>query len=227
MTRRLVLVLTALFLVLAACGDGVEEIGGGDVTVATKPDNTTTTADGGAATTAPDDGDDIPPGQDPRNILGDEGQEEDDAAVACFEGDMGACDELFSITEIGSDLEAYSQTCGGRIDEQDGAPGCADRFGAGAGADAAGDPQAPGDLADDPELDDSTPDEIASFESLADDCFGGDLGACDELFLDTPIGSDFEAYGATCGGRVEDRIGGSCEAQLGSGGSTDTTSSTN
>jgi len=229
MTRRLVLVVAALALVLAACGGGVEENAGVvDVTVDTKPDTTGTTDDTAAsATTAPDGGDaDIPPGQDPRNILGGEGQEEDDAAVACFEGDMDACDELFSITEVDSDLEAYSQTCGGRIDEQDGAPNCADRFGGGAAQDA-GEAQAPGDLTDDPELDASSPEGIANFGELADQCFEGDLGACDELFFQTPIGSDFEAYGTTCGGRLEEGVSGSCESQLGSGGSTDTTTSSN
>ena len=49
-------------------------------------------------------------------------------AQACFEGDLFACDTLFLRTEVGGDLEAYSQTCGGRIERQDGAPGCADRF---------------------------------------------------------------------------------------------------
>lgn len=215
MTRRLVLVLAALALVLAACGDGVQENGGGDivdVTVDTKPDTGDTTP-----TTADDGGDDedIPPGQDPRNILGGEGQQEDDAAVACFEGDMEACDELFSITDLESDLEAYAQTCGGRIEEQDGAPGCADRFGGGAPADA-GDAQAPGDLTDDPELDDSTPEEIANFEALADECFEGDLAACDDLFFQTPIGSDFEEYGTTCGGRLDEGVSGGCESELGS-----------
>lgn len=222
MTRRLVLVVAALVLVLAACGNGVEEIGGGDVdvTVDTKPDITTTTADAGATTTAPDGGDEIPPGQDPRNVLGGEGQEEDDAAIACFEGDMDACDELFSITDVDSDLEAYSQTCGGRIEQVDGAPGCADRFGGGADVEA-GDPQAPGNLSDDPELADSSAGEIAQFESLADDCFEGDLAACDNLFFQTPLGSDFEAYGTTCGGRLEDEVSGGCETRLGSGTTTD------
>jgi hypothetical protein len=54
------------------------------------------------------------------------------------------------------------------------------------------DPQAPGDLGDDEALD-----------ALADDCFDGDFSACDQLFFDSPVGSDYEAYGDSCGGRNE------------------------
>jgi hypothetical protein len=210
MTRRLVFVFAALFLVLAACGGGVEENGGADVTVDTKPDTPDTTA--GTATTAPDDGGDegIPPGQDPRNILGDD-EALNTLANQCFEGDMDACDQLFSDTPVDSDLEAYAQTCGGRIEEQDGAPDCATRFVA------VGDPQQPGDLTDDPTLSDSSAEEISRFGDLADQCFDGDFAACDDLFLETPIDSDFEAYGRSCGGRLEEGVGGECESNLGSG----------
>ncbi|MCB1004607.1 MAG: hypothetical protein KDB35_10540 [Acidimicrobiales bacterium] len=204
MTRRLLLLAAALLLVTAACGSGVEEIGGGaDVTVSdTKPDSTDTTDGDTSDTTAADDGDDgdLPPGQDPRNILGGEGQEEDDAAIACFEGDMSACDELFTITDVGSDLEAYSQTCGGRIDEVDGAPDCVSRFGG-------GDPEEPGNF-------------DAEFEGLAQDCFDGDFAACDDLFFQTPIDSAEEEYGSTCGGRLGTGVSGRCEDVLG-GSSTD------
>lgn len=54
------------------------------------------------------------------------------------------------------------------------------------------DPQEPGDLGDDAELD-----------ALAQDCFDGDFGACDQLFFDSPVDSDYEAYGDSCGGRNE------------------------
>lgn len=205
MTRRLVLMAAALLLVLAACGSGVEN--GSDITVDTKPDSTETTPT--TDTTAPDNSD-IPPGQDPRDILGDD-QDLNDLANQCFDGDMGACDQLFSDTPVDSDLEAYSQTCGGRIDQQDGAPHCLARF------DPA-DPEEPGNLSDDPELADSTPDEISQFEDQAQECFDGDLGACDDLFLDTPVGSDFETYGTTCGGRTgDDELSGNCEDLVGSG----------
>ena len=56
------------------------------------------------------------------------------------------------------------------------------------------DAQEPGDLGDDAELD-----------ALAQDCFEGDFGACDQLFFDSPVDSDYGAYGDSCGGRNEER----------------------
>ena len=56
----------------------------------------------------------------------------------------------------------------------------------------------PDGLGDDPVLD-----------ALAQDCFDGDLQACDDLFLDSPVDSDYETYGNTCGDRVpEDEVNG-------------------
>ena len=64
--------------------------------------------------------------------------------------------------------------------------------------------QEPGDLGDDAELD-----------ALAQECFEGDFGACDQLFFDSPIDSDYEAYGDSCGGRNEP--GGLCVTLYGQG----------
>lgn len=72
---------------------------------------------------------------------------------------------------------------------------------------AAGDvPEAadPGDLGDD-----------AALDALAQDCFDGDFGACDQLFFDSPVDSDYEAYGDSCGGRNEP--GGLCVNLYGPG----------
>ena len=38
-------------------------------------------------------------------------------------------------------------------------------------------------------------------DALADDCQRGDFVACDDLFLDSPFGGGYEAYGDSCGGR--------------------------
>lgn len=35
-------------------------------------------------------------------------------------------------------------------------------------------------------------------------CSGGDFLACDELFFTSPIGSDYEWFGGTCGGLMAD-----------------------
>jgi hypothetical protein len=47
-------------------------------------------------------------------------------------------------------------------------------------------------LGDDPELDE-----------LAVDCHQGDLSSCDVLYVGSPEGSLYEAYGATCGARID------------------------
>lgn len=140
----------------------------------------------------------VPGGEDPSELLG-EDPELDALARACFDGDLFACDTLFLRTEVASDLEAYAQTCGGRIERPTGAPACAARFDA-----PEPDAEPPGALGADAELD-----------TLADDCFGGDIGACDDLYLRSPVDSPYEAYGATCGGRLALPSDGGCESQFG------------
>ena len=48
-------------------------------------------------------------------------------------------------------------------------------------------------LGDDPALDE-----------LAVSCFNDDLESCDDLYVGSPDGSLYEAYGATCGARVDE-----------------------
>ncbi|MBA3606648.1 MAG: hypothetical protein H0W46_11895, partial [Acidimicrobiia bacterium] len=40
-----------------------------------------------------------------------------------------------------------------------------------------------------------------TFNALAQDCYDGDMNACDELYNESPLGSDYEAYADTCAGR--------------------------
>ena len=40
------------------------------------------------------------------------------------------------------------------------------------------------------------------------------MGACDDLYLDSDFGSDYEDYGATCGGRLLDHGGRYCEPTI-------------
>lgn len=52
------------------------------------------------------------------------------------------------------------------------------------------------------------PGDIApEFAALAQGCFDGIMGDCDELFNTTPVGSVDEAYGDSCGGRLDDGQG--------------------
>jgi hypothetical protein len=54
----------------------------------------------------------------------------------------------------------------------------------------------PDGYGDDPELDE-----------LHDACAGGDLQACDELYVSSPYGSAYESFGASCGRRTEGSYG--------------------
>jgi len=53
----------------------------------------------------------------------------------------------------------------------------------------------------------------AQFDGLADQCFAGDLGACDDLYAQTPVGDagSYEDYGGSCGGRLDDQRPGQCQ----------------
>lgn len=42
-----------------------------------------------------------------------------------------------------------------------------------------------------------------TFDALADSCESGEMQACDDLFIDSPLGSGYEAYGDSCGERNE------------------------
>ncbi|PYF99060.1 hypothetical protein SAMN05216184_10982 [Georgenia satyanarayanai] len=43
--------------------------------------------------------------------------------------------------------------------------------------------------------------EDADLDRLWDSCAEGDAQACDDLYLESPVGSEYEEYGDTCGGR--------------------------
>jgi hypothetical protein len=43
-------------------------------------------------------------------------------------------------------------------------------------------------------------------DALWDACDRGDMGACDRLFWDAPILSDYEDFGFTCGGRTDGAV---------------------
>jgi hypothetical protein len=50
-------------------------------------------------------------------------------------------------------------------------------------------------------------------DTLARECKDGYGLSCDMLFLVSPEDSDYEMYGATCGGRFDESVAGSCEEQ--------------
>lgn len=67
----------------------------------------------------------------------------------------------------------------------------ADTGGGGGGSGDVPDPTSPEGLGDDPTMD-----------ALAQDCFDGNMEACDQLFFVSEVGSAYEDYGYSCGGRV-------------------------
>ena len=102
----------------------------------------------------------------------------------CAGGDLGACDDLYTGSPYESGYEEFGSTCG-NVEPAPGLYGlCESDLGAGA---------EPFTFGDDPALDD-----------LWNRCAGGEMGACDELFLLGPAGSDYETFGATCGGSGRD-----------------------
>ncbi len=52
----------------------------------------------------------------------------------------------------------------------------------------------------------------AELDRLWDACEAGDGGACDDLFFESPAGSEYEEFGATCGNRLETTD--LCEGQI-------------
>lgn len=111
-----------------------------------------------------------------------EDPELDALRTACSAGDWEACDDLYVESPFGSEDERFGSTCGQRTEETFG--GCVEELGG--GDTGSSDPSAYGD---DPELD-----------GLWDACAGGDLEACDSLYWQAPIGSEYEEFGSTCGG---------------------------
>ena len=105
---------------------------------------------------------------------------------ACDSGDWIACDELFWLSPIDSEYETFGSTCGLTTEPTSG--GCTQTYGGSEGA-----------YGDDPRLD-----------ALYDSCAAGDMVACDDLYWESPIDSDYEAFALTCGDTIDGFNGGSC-----------------
>jgi hypothetical protein len=59
-------------------------------------------------------------------------------------------------------------------------------------------------------VDEADPDYEPRLDDLARDCADGDLAQCDRLYVESAVGSDYEDYGSTCGGRSDEEYYGSC-----------------
>jgi len=111
---------------------------------------------------------------------------------SCANGDMIACDDLYWESPIDSEYETFGRSCGGEL-EANGGGSCAETQ---RGSDAT--------YGDDPRLD-----------ALYDSCADGDMAACDQLYWESPIFSEYETFGNLCGGRSESFLFGDCEATFG------------
>lgn len=103
----------------------------------------------------------------------------DDLWDRCKAGVLADCDELYFASPSGSEYERFGASCGNR----EGSPGlCAPR---------GDDPrELEGGFGSDPELD-----------LLWLECDEGNMFACDDLFLESPPGTAYEEFGASCGNR--------------------------
>lgn len=104
---------------------------------------------------------------------------------SCKDGNNGDCDSLYWQAPLGSGYEDYGRSCAGR-QRPDGSLTCE-------GSGSANPPSAsasPDAYGSDPELD-----------RLQDSCAGGNNADCDSLYWRSPLGSDYEEFGRSCGGR--------------------------
>lgn len=53
--------------------------------------------------------------------------------------------------------------------------------------------------------------DIPELDPLWDQCGAGDDAACDDLYWQSPIGSEYESFAQNCGGRSEQLFGGRCD----------------
>jgi len=112
----------------------------------------------------------------------------------CADGDLRLCDTLYWSAPAGSDYGAFAADCGGNRPAAmyscslEGAVDPATGF---------------ADL------------ESAQINDLSASCVDGDMVACDLLFFITPLDSDHNDVGFTCGGRIGIGAYSGCRTQLG------------
>lgn len=104
----------------------------------------------------------------------------------CAAGHFASCELLYRYSGPGTEYEQFALRCGDRL-PSDTTDSCINVLGPG-----------------------------ADFTTWRTDCEAGDNGACDLLFLFSPVGSSDESLGATCGSRAERSILG-CGIRFGLG----------
>lgn len=135
----------------------------------------------------------------------------DGLVAECAGGDLRACDQLFRAAPVGSDYEDYGDTCGGRqpagtsvlcIEAEFAGTGTPGTTAPATTAVPVGIPDPtiePVDLGDDP-----------AFDLLAQQCYDGDMEACDTLYRSTAPLSDYRSFADSCAGRQGNGSGNWC-----------------
>lgn len=216
--------IVCLALIVAACGDddGGGQAGGNladlvdETTTTSEVEETTTTTESGGSSLFDDEGTGVPGsgiftgGADDHDVDVDADAptfEETDPETffgtslvdpelarslyeACRDGDMQACDTMYLDTLVDSPAETYGAVCGGALPSADAY--CV--------------------TLDSPQTGSYVPlgspfdgtDEVSENEQSAiDACELGGMNACDALYSMSEAGSPQQAYGGTCGGRIE------------------------
>lgn len=109
----------------------------------------------------------------------------------CAEGTFQSCDDLYFTSEPDSEYERFGASCGDRAE----APGSCSLLGG------ISDPAEDGAFGSDLALD-----------LLWTECEGGNMTACEDLYLGSPVGSEYEEFGATCGGKAD--ANGNCASRF-------------
>ncbi|MEV7971689.1 DUF4190 domain-containing protein [Cellulomonas sp. NPDC089187] len=120
----------------------------------------------------------------------------DNYRTECADGDLYSCDSLYLMSGAGSDNEHFGNTCGERADSNQ--YGSCYRY----------DIDENGQLVDPWDTDDASTEADAygddpELDALWGACDAGDGDACNDLYFDSPVGSEYEEFGDTCGGRQE------------------------
>ena len=119
-----------------------------------------------------------------RDLRGASNKGRAEARASCTDGNFADCDELYYSSEVDSEAEAFGASCGGRTD------------GAGRRSRARRRMAARNRY---PSRSATT----RTLDGLWTRCEAGDGGACDQLFAESPSGSDYENFGLTCGNRTD------------------------
>jgi hypothetical protein len=128
----------------------------------------------------------------------------------CADEDWEACDDLYDRSETGTEYFDFGDTCGNRVDAG-GNEYCVDAMST---------PEPTTEPDPDPDGEIGGYGSDPTLDALWDSCEGGDWQACDDLYWNSSIDSEYETFADTCGNRAAEGSGGTCVDTEGAGGTT-------